>query len=639
MSQHIPRKSIIPPSIIRSSASGPNLSQAPRVPEITGRPSSIDRKSNTGGGRASSIDRQSNIGGGRASSIGRASIGNFKTSDGKTITPADMAIDVLNVLQDLDFKVMPISLKILQLPSTTLFYSVFEFLLKNIGIDDPWNADRLPSNANDKKSNIASTSQPSVQSSNVAQNKIRVELIIFYLEILKFNNVPKPSALQTMTTPKNWTHMLQIMQFLANDCLFLFYYDLQEVMEALSDKSANLKTNKILHQYMKIMFDLKQQDPTFPGTERHGKMIKEMKEKMWIEGRDGNDLGKLEEKWLEVKTRHKNALEKQERFENTIKEELDLKNKLTENEKLLETTRKETEEKRKKLKLLRAKAGKLRGSLKEDTVDIKSKEIQYDKQLKSGMQVQSLQNRSLQKAKELESLQITFVDLEEKKDELQMLLMNKTQEVKDVIKGINDKVKEITLNSSLDIKEFPQFDIMDFHKKHDLIKQYKEQLLEIRKDYNENICKLPEELSKCRVEYKLVENKISNSKSKITTLENQIKSREEFFTNTKEEREEMRQTLEQEIGKKIQELSEIENKRDQYKGQLTVLNNDLSKTEEMVKRIKEEQETEVRISKESYMNTEHENIDQLKNHETQCVGNILTNTSILEQFKTKLQRH
>ncbi len=87
-----------------------------------------------------------------------------------------------------------------------------------MGIEDIWNPDYLPQNpAAQKNTNQISSSQPS-GNNVVAQNKARVELIIFYLEILKFNNVPKPNVLQTMTTPKNWTHMLQILQFLANNC-------------------------------------------------------------------------------------------------------------------------------------------------------------------------------------------------------------------------------------------------------------------------------------------------------------------------------------------------------------------------------------------------------------------------------------
>lgn len=34
-------------------------------------------------------------------------------------------------------------------------------------------------------------------------------------------------------------------------------------------------------------------------------------------------------------------------------------------------------------------------------------------------------------------------------------------------------VHKIKLSSSIEINEFPQFDILDFHKKGDLIKEYK----------------------------------------------------------------------------------------------------------------------------------------------------------------------
>ena len=88
-----------------------------------------------------------------------------------------------------------------------------------------WNADILVkrnyvadvSNRNNKNQPI-SQSQASGQAQVIAQNKIKIDLIIFYLTILKYNNMPKLTVLQTMTTPKNWSHMLQILLFLANNC-------------------------------------------------------------------------------------------------------------------------------------------------------------------------------------------------------------------------------------------------------------------------------------------------------------------------------------------------------------------------------------------------------------------------------------
>ena len=89
-----------------------------------------------------------------------------------------------------------------------------------------WNSDYLPANPTQKNANQISSSQPSQSQNVIAQNKARVELIIYYLEILKYNNVPKANVLQTMTTPKNWAHMLQIMQFLGNNCWVNFQVNL-----------------------------------------------------------------------------------------------------------------------------------------------------------------------------------------------------------------------------------------------------------------------------------------------------------------------------------------------------------------------------------------------------------------------------
>jgi hypothetical protein len=84
---NIPRRSVAPNIMSRSSsASGPEFSSSQgrqsqgKAPVVTSRASSADGR-------------------GRASSIGgfRPSICNFKTNDGKTVTPADLASDILKV--------------------------------------------------------------------------------------------------------------------------------------------------------------------------------------------------------------------------------------------------------------------------------------------------------------------------------------------------------------------------------------------------------------------------------------------------------------------------------------------------------------------------------------------------------------
>ena len=61
--------------------------------------------------------------------------------------------------------------------------------------------------------------------------------------------------------------------------------------------------------------------------------------------------------------------------------------------------------------------------------ELAKKDAEYDKQLESGKKIENLQNRHAQRANELEALQMHFVDLEQKKDQIQMQLMNKTEEV------------------------------------------------------------------------------------------------------------------------------------------------------------------------------------------------------------------
>ncbi len=97
-------------------------------------------------------------------------------------------------------------------------------MLKNIGIHDVWNPNLLTqAQNNNQKGNMAFSSNQPQQNNAVAQNKARVELIIHHLTVLKYNNIPKANVIQTMTTPKNWTQMLQVLAFLCHDCQVLIF--------------------------------------------------------------------------------------------------------------------------------------------------------------------------------------------------------------------------------------------------------------------------------------------------------------------------------------------------------------------------------------------------------------------------------
>ncbi|RNA00205.1 hypothetical protein BpHYR1_024464, partial [Brachionus plicatilis] len=115
---------------------------------------------------------------GRNSSTGRPSaIGILKNSDGKPVEPKDLATAIY---EELDYLGYPFtesfSLKTLLLASTSTFYSIFEFLIKTIGISDPWNPSYLiPANQPKNFHQPISSSQPNA----VQQNKNRIELIVY----------------------------------------------------------------------------------------------------------------------------------------------------------------------------------------------------------------------------------------------------------------------------------------------------------------------------------------------------------------------------------------------------------------------------------------------------------------------------
>jgi hypothetical protein len=86
--------------------------------------------------------------------------------------------------------------------------------MKEIGVNDVWNLNFLAA-ANPNQP--MSSSQPSQQQNNpAAMNKARIDLVIYHLNFLRFPNIPKPNVFQTMTSPKNWQIMLQILYFMAN---------------------------------------------------------------------------------------------------------------------------------------------------------------------------------------------------------------------------------------------------------------------------------------------------------------------------------------------------------------------------------------------------------------------------------------
>lgn len=117
------------------------------------------------------------------------------------------------------------------------FFVIFcQILVHMVGFENAWNQAYLTtsvsgsSSMNNQKGGVGgggpnsqnkgsgiSSSQPMNQAQNNAQqNKIKIDLVLFYLNFFEYPCVPKPSVFQTMTTPKNWTAMLQILHYFAN---------------------------------------------------------------------------------------------------------------------------------------------------------------------------------------------------------------------------------------------------------------------------------------------------------------------------------------------------------------------------------------------------------------------------------------
>jgi len=607
------------------------MSNIPRksfMPQVNRRSSSAsgqDNLPNSQGTRSSSIGcRQSSMGG------FRPSICNFKTTDGKTVTPADIAADILKVLEDLDYRLMTVSLKVLQLPSTQLFYSVFEFFLKHIGIEDVWNPEYLATSGSDKK-NPASQSQPNA----VEKNKLRIELIIFYLEILKFNNVPKPAVLQTMTTPKNWTHMLQIMHFLANDAWFLVCYDADKVVDSFGGGCFN--SVKVICDYTKRAFTISCNDPSFVSSDKHRDMRLTFFENYISIIRGELDMDELERNKAEERKKLEYVMQVKRSSEDAINEEKELLGRNKEREKRLTVRNTESDERNKRIKIKKQNQADSKIKLAKMEEKIKVLDDVYDKQVMSGAKMENLQNKHSQKNKELDSTKLIYFDLENKRDNIQMEIMNRTTKVKSIIQQVNEMVTEIKQSSPIEIQDFPSFDILDFHKKNDTIKEYKDELMKIRNKYNEDICKLPEQFAYHREQNKMIDAKIEDGKFEIQQLKIYINEDEQFIKKIKQEGEEFEVATKHKIRIYDEENNDINGDLLQHFQDLESVKDKKKQLQLKKKRIKEEKLEQIKIEQDDYKTTEQSMQEYLENYEKKIVEGMERSTSLLEGFLKRVK--
>jgi hypothetical protein len=64
-------------------------------------------------------------------------------------------------------------------------------------------------------------------------------------------------------------------------------------------------------------------------------------------------------------------------------------------------------------------------------------------------------------------------------------------------------INKVKLDSTICLDLFPLIEMLDLHKKTDVVKEYKEKVRLIRENYNLNICKLHGEFSESKEEKKM----------------------------------------------------------------------------------------------------------------------------------------
>ena len=214
-------------------------------------------------------------------------------------------------------------------------------------------------------------------------------------------------------------------------------------------------------------------------------------------------------------------------MENLLEEEKELARELAEEERLAAAEAAAFDEQYKGAKAKKKELYAFKEKMKKDEEILKVKDAEYDKQLASGKQLDKLPAKHSQKLQELEQLQNEFVDTEREIEELQSKVLLHSQEVKDTIDEVNSLVSKIKLSSTMPLEEFPQIELIDFHRKIDLIKPYKEGLLKLREKHNAELCKLPELLLQLREEKKACEAKKEAFQIKNETLEKENKKLDE----------------------------------------------------------------------------------------------------------------
>ncbi|CAF0775249.1 unnamed protein product [Brachionus calyciflorus] len=527
---------------------------------------------------SSSQNRQS---AGRSSSIGRpSSIGFIKTADGKPIEAKDLAPAIFDELEVLGYPIGDqFTVKTLLLPSTATFYSIFEFLIKTIGIQDVWNPNYLMI-GQPKNQNQITSSQP--QPNAVQQNKNRIDLVIHHLTFLKFSNIPKANILQNMTTPKHWTLMLQILYFLCNNCKFLTIYDPESVINTMAANQdfINHYISKVYKNVVKIGYEYLQ-------TEEYLQNKKDSLAKFETLLRGNMDYDKIKANLADLNKTYEYWFSQRDEFDVLLKEEEDLKRQLEEEEDAINKEMQEYEDRVKRNGLLKSECANLKEKVIQMEREVAAKDAQYERQLASGKNLGNLPTKHAQTLKELENLQNQVAELDNEKDELYIQLNQKSIDAKNAMNKANEMLKNIKIATNIPVDEIPSLEMTDLHKKNN-INEYMDLIIRIRKEYNEKILELPSQLSNLTGERKMIESKIESYKSTLKNLEQEIANFESLLSELKISTDGVIYDFIHQVSEKKNDLVVAKKQNELEKEKLVETNNQLKKVLEEEKKLKSE---------------------------------------------------
>ena len=187
----------------------------------------------------------------------------------------------------------------------------------------------------------------------------------------------------------------------------------------------------------------------------------------------GNNIEQLTAEYESNKKQHEFLKSNENELERLLEEEKELMRELAEEENLLKKEQTDYEDFFNNAKLEKKNVVSLKEKLKRDESELAVKDGLYEKQLASGKQLDQLPAKHAQKKQELERTQNELFEAEQLTETLQKKVLSKSQEVKDLISEANSIIKKLKLDSSTIFQDLTDLNLVDFHKKTDLVRPFK----------------------------------------------------------------------------------------------------------------------------------------------------------------------